>query len=585
MQTAEKVLNDTIRDIVITIGIGFIIGISTVFLSRMYECLWILRSIITGISLPLTILCVIAGLTIAYLIVQKFALKKETGCGTSQVIEAYHYERGYLSPRDFSSKTVASAVTIGFGGSAGLEGPSLLLGGGIASFIGQKTGLSPEKIRVFMVSGAAAGLSAIFKAPLTGILFALEIPYRRYLAKEIFITASLSSVTSYLTFIFFEGSEPLFPFSPVLTISLDNALYATIEGLLAAVVALFFIHFFRTVEKMRTNFKVHPIILPALGGLVVGSIGLMCPRILGVGYDTIYSSASGSLYDASMMFLVSLLIFKIIATSVTLNLGGSGGLFIPSIFVGAIMGVIFTKMLSIGPNEILVMAAMAAVIAATNKTLLTSIAFVAETCGPSSIISATIAACISYVASGSLSLYENQLVSKPEEEGEALTQLRHLIQSNNFYRRKEIRVKEIMVRNPVTLYEGMSIEEALAVAAQHEFRVYPVVNKWGGLIGTLKIEDLLSIPIEKWNLPISQTTIQAPLVALEEDSLYDIIEKMIQERRDHAYIVSDYHSMRPEGVVAGIDALRAFLKTILIEKTPKIVIQPYTRSRDPYEEP
>lgn len=568
MQRIKNALLNNVRsiiiDIVISIVVGIVIGISVTFLSEIHELIWTFRSFLVTKSLIFILLCTIIGLTLAYLIVQIFAIIKTTGCGTSQVIEAYHYRKGFLSMKDFITKTIASAITIGFGGSAGLEGPSLLLGGGIASSIGQKIRLNPEKIRAFMIAGAAAGLAAIFKAPFTGILFALEIPYKRHLVKEVFIFASISSISSYLTFIFFKGGTPLFP--PLLVSqtpfykNISSIMYTVIEGILVAGMALFFIFFFRIIKNatMRMNNKVS-LVMPMLGGLIVGLLGIVNPRILGIGYDTIASSVNGELYKVSLELLFTIFILKIIATSITLNFGGSGGLFIPSIFVGAIFGIMYTRILGLGFDEVLVMAAMAASIAALNKTLLTSIAFVAETCGPISIIPSTIAACISYLTSGNWSFYEEQLPSKPEEEEEALVELEYLIKSSSL-KETDIRANEVMSKNPIAIQEDMSLEDAIALISQYEFRVYPVITKSGQFIGTIQVEDVLAIPKERWKLPISQILIRNAVLALPNDNLQEIAERMIQENKDHVYVVSDFNSMKLIGVISGIDILRAFLK-------------------------
>jgi CIC family chloride channel protein len=551
--------NKFIKEAFVSIGISLIIGASIAILFDLYFYLELFRQLLTNFSKLMIIPCVIIGIFASYFIVQKLTAIKLTGCGTSQVIEAYHYRKGIISIKDSLSKTLASVVTIGLGGSAGLEGPSLLLGGGIASTIAQKIHL--EDIRTFMLSGAAAGLAAIFRAPLTGILFALEIPFKKDLAKNVFVPASISSVTSYLTFVSIRGGEPLFPFIPTINVSLSNTLYAAVEGVLAAIVGVIFIAFFRVVELKILEVK-NRSLLPFIGGFIIGAIGLIYPEVLGIGYSIISLSSSGRFYKASMLFLLMLLILKIIATTITLNFGGSGGLFIPSIFVGAILGSIYTKLLNLGSNEVLVMAAMGAVIATTNKTLLTSIAFVAETCGPSSIIPTVIAACISYLISGNWSFYEAQLPKEVEEEEKALSELYYLARHGFIKEAEKIKVEEAMKKNPIAIHEDISIKEAFTIIAQHEFRVYPIVDNKESIIGVINVEDLLAIPIEKWHLPISQVSIKAVLTVLKEDSIYKVIEKMMKKDQDHAYVVLDEQSMKLIGVISGIDIIKELLKRV-----------------------
>ncbi|MEM4833492.1 MAG: chloride channel protein, partial [Thermosphaera sp.] len=179
--------------------LGSIIGLAISFLVYIYELLNRISLIIVNWNSSFLLASTIVALLGGYLTVRLLAEDKGCGCGTELVIERYHFKNGFVSLRDTMSKTLASAITIGFGGSAGLEGPSLLLGGGISSSIARGLKLDQKDVKTLFLCGAAAGFSAIFKAPLTGILFALEIPYKRDIEAEVFIPASIASITAYFT--------------------------------------------------------------------------------------------------------------------------------------------------------------------------------------------------------------------------------------------------------------------------------------------------------------------------------------------------------------------------------------------------
>jgi len=405
------------EDFLLPVVLGLVIGLAVFLLDGVYGFLSSISSSIVGLSPSLRLLSALAALLGGYSVVSLLAKDKRCGCGAELVIESYHRWSGLLSLRDAVSKVLASAVTIGFGGSAGLEGPSLLLGGGISSFITRRLKLSREDVKKMFLCGAAAGFSAIFRAPLTGILLALEIPYKRDVETEVFIPASIASVTAYLVSAMTFGVEKIFPGPLFLAVTPPSLLvHAVVLGVLAALTALAFIKVFEgtkaVAEKLSRRFPMLCIVI--LGGLILGAIGLLYPEVLGLGYDFIHKVTVAKLGELSLTTLVALLAFKIIATSITLSFGGSGGLFIPALYVGGTLGLIYAQALNVEPPISCVMLAMTAVLAAANKTLLTSIALVAETLGPSFIVPTVVSATISYFLTGDASLYKSQLLNRGE---------------------------------------------------------------------------------------------------------------------------------------------------------------------------
>ena len=288
------------------------------------------------------------------------------------------------------------------------------MGGYLHSSLGG-WGWARRTSRRCFLCGAAAGFSAIFRAPLTEILLTLEIPYKRDVETEVFIPASIASVTAYLVSAMTFGAEKIFPGPLSLAVAPPSLLvHAVVLGILAALTALAFIKAFEgmraVAEKLSRRFSMPCTVI--LGGLILGVIGLLYPEALGLGYDFIHRITAATLGGMSSTTLIALLILKIIATGITLNFGGSGGLFIPALCVGGTLGLIYAQALNIEPPVSCAMLAMTAVLAAANKTLLTSIALVAETLGPSFIVPTVVSATISYSFTGGASFYEGQLLNK-----------------------------------------------------------------------------------------------------------------------------------------------------------------------------
>lgn len=394
--------------------LGFIIGLAIFLLVYIYKLLNFTSFLIVNWNSLLLLASTSVALLGGYLTMRLLAENKESGCGTELVIERYHFKSGFVSLRDTIGRILASAVTISFGGSAGLEGPSLLLGGGISSFITRRLKLSQQDVKTLFLCGAAAGFSAIFKAPLTGILFALEIPYKRDVETEVFIPASIASITAYFTSAITLGTETIFPAPIFIMPTLSTLIHASFLGILAALVALAFMETLERTNTLSKRFASRfPMWLMAIfAGLVLGVIGLLYPEALGLGYDFIHKIATTKLEELTLTTLIALLILKIVATSVTLNFGGSGGLFIPSLYVGGTLGLVYAQILKLESPVLYVILAMAAVVAATSKSLLTSITLVAETMGPGFIIPTVVSAAVSYFLTGSRSFYKSQLLNK-----------------------------------------------------------------------------------------------------------------------------------------------------------------------------
>jgi CIC family chloride channel protein len=538
--------------------IGVSVGLAFTALMYFYQFVQTLSIDATSLGWVAVIIVPTIGILVAFFLVKSFGTSKETGGGSHRLLEAYHYHGGYISATDTIIDPVASAITIGTGGSAGFEGPSLLLGGGIGSLIARRFKPTPEELKTLLLSGAAAGISAVFKAPLTGILFALELPYKRDITRRALIPATVASLTSYLISITFFGAESIFPQSQGESVSLLLIGHSFVIGLITAVAGVAFVEALKWMKRGvgRLDLRYYA---PLVGGLMIGVTGLFLPQVQGVGYPTIASLAS-SPTSFPMLLLLALAVFKVLLTVVTLRTGGSGGLFTPTIFVGAAIGAIYCSFFPSLNSVTIVMASMAALLAATNKTLLTSVAFVAETSGPATIITTLVAAATSYFFSQGSSFYEDiQPLDEFMEEEEMIGILYHQIEGGvKADALKALKVGDIS-GEVLSVDESATIGELMEFVKDKSHREYPVVNSENRLQGTITLEDILIGAEKDKSLKVESLILRKSVVATPETRLDEVIPELMESDFDNVWVVDDYSEMRLLGVVNETDVLKSLL--------------------------
>jgi CIC family chloride channel protein len=248
-------LSDNIKYYVLVGITGLLSASLAIGLYLVYTELWQ----VTLASLSYTELAIIplsfAAIGLSYYLVKRFAKTKTTGSGTHTVLEAYHLTNGEVSLRDTAVKPIAAMLTIGLGGSAGPEGPSLLAGGGMASAMARHFKVKPDLRRRLFVAGAAAGLAATFRTPLTGILFALEIPYKNDLDRETFIEAIIASIPSYLLSVAILGPESIFGAIASVPLTLDVIGLSLLLGVVCGLYAVLFTKTFSFMDKVGLRIK------------------------------------------------------------------------------------------------------------------------------------------------------------------------------------------------------------------------------------------------------------------------------------------------------------------------------------------
>lgn len=335
------IARDHIVNAILAICIGALGGLGAIlfrFLIKLFQALFYQNTadfITFAASVPLhlkILLPLLGGLLVGPIIF--FIAPEAKGSGISEIMEALSFRGGKIRSRLTVVKMVTAAVSIGSGGSVGREGPIVTIGSAFGSVVGQWLKASQDRLRTLMACGAAAGIAATFNAPMTGVLFAVEILLGDF-RLERFSPIILASITANAVASYYYGSFPSIMVPPYQLVSVAELGFYALLGILAGLVGFLFISTFSLARKAFDSLPVHKSLQPAIGGALLGIILIFFPQVFGVGYETLQSALKGAL---TWQLLTALVFMKILATCICLGSGASGGILAPSLFIGAMLG-------------------------------------------------------------------------------------------------------------------------------------------------------------------------------------------------------------------------------------------------------
>jgi chloride channel protein, CIC family len=334
--TAQLAFNEDRFFLILAVFIGIFAGLAVVCfrITMEWTRLYLLGSSLTPTPLRAFLAPSIAGLVISALVFTVF--RGSTGSGLNQTKAALYISNGYIPLRTVIGKFLLSSLAIGSGHSLGPEDPSLQIGAGLASAIGTRLNLSRKKLRILAPVGAAAGLAAAFNAPISAVLFVIEEVIGHWSA-GILATVVLSAVSSVVTMRLFLGSEPFFRIPPVAVIRWEELLAYSVLGVLGGIASVVFS---AAIGWLRPKIKAAPrafqFFCPAIAGLLLGLIAFLgFPQVMGAGYDFI-DQAMHSQYTWEVLGILAGL--KILSTTLSFTSGTPGGMFAPTLFIGAMLG-------------------------------------------------------------------------------------------------------------------------------------------------------------------------------------------------------------------------------------------------------
>lgn len=462
---------------------------------------------------------------------------------------------------------VTASITLGSGGSAGREGPTAYIGAGLGSLavriiewlrLGHVLGLGlgRQEYRTLAICGAAAGLGAIFRAPIGASLFACSVLYMYGMEIEPLLPALVASVTSYLVFSGVYGFESLFhaPFS--WSFNFFDFFVVVVIGVTASLLGVAYVRLFYGVfRRFRVAENVPDWLKPAIGGLVVGVIALWIPQVWGMGYETIQAAIN---YELTVQVLLLVIVGKAIASSFTIGSGGAGGDMAPALFIGACIGGVMGSLVTylfpdmVTDPTLYVIAGMGAFYASIAKVpLATAILLSESTRNFTMIMPLMVANTAGFLAVGSHTIYESQHADAVRERADVL---------------RQVPVGEICRREVVLAPAILSIQDALRLMGETGHHGFPVVDDCSELIGVVSWSDMRKIPYERRRDVTLGEICTREVVSLTPDAssrkALDLLDSRVISR---IVIVDPEHPRRVYGIVTKEDVIRAYAARLQID--------------------
>lgn len=493
------------------------------------------------------------------------------GAGTGNVIDAYHRRGGRIRRRVPLLKAACSALTVGTGGSAGAEGPIGQISAGLGSWLSQLLKVTRSERQVLVMAGFAGGIGAIFGAPMAAAIFAAEVLYREVdMEHEVLVPAIITSTVSYAVFGTLEGegwgfTVPRIGFEPGIAIVPYFAL-----GLIVAVAARGFLVFYTTLQS-RWGFSPRiPLWLrPTLGGLGVGVIGLFLPLALGRGTGMAQATIDGRL-SVGLLFLLAGA--KMVTTTLTAGMGGSGGLFAPSLLIGGALGsAVAETTLSVAPSLAIqtpgfTVVGMAGFFAAVSNAPLSTVILVAEIVGSYELIVPTLWVCtFAWLLNRGRGVYRQQVSTRLDAPSRLPNMMGAVLH--------RIPVSEAATLDRsalIAVTPGTALRDMVRLFADSTQAVFPIVGPNERLLGVVDGHLLRRTLGEAGfdDLLIADDFLSEAVTVTPGDSLYDAITKMTATGYDYLVVVREDDPSHLAGLLSRRQIVTAYHRRMLAAAPP-----------------
>jgi CIC family chloride channel protein len=485
---------------------------------------------------------VVAGLLYGPLV--HFFAREARGHGVPEVMFAVSHRGGRIAPQVAAVKALASALCIGGGGSVGREGPIVQIGSALGSTLGRLLKVPEVRLRVLVACGAAAGIAATFNAPLAGVFFAMELILADFTAQS-FGMVVLSSVAASVIGRAVLGDTPFLRLPPFSVGHPAEYLLFAALGLVAGAVGVGFTKVLYAIEDLCDGLWRGPEWLrPAVGGIVLGLLLLVLPQMYGVGYPVLGNAVDGRY---AVAFLALLLVGKMVATSLTIGIGGSGGVFAPSLFIGAMLGAGFGEVAHAlapgiaGPVGAYGLIGMGAVFAGAARAPITAVIILFELTGEYTIILPLMAAIVLATGISHRLSPDTIYTLKLRRRGVALARPEAIVTPE-----PHVQVRDVMSPVPAAVSERATLAEVAAALASTPFGILPVLALTGDYLGVVTARGVADALADgRHDAAAAALVTEIPTTIGESDSLESATEALSRNDTSALPVIST------EGVVVG----------------------------------
>ncbi len=501
------------------------------------------------------------------------------GYGFTKFLRKVNFEGGYIKARSIVLKIVSTALTIGTGNSAGVEGPIAAIGGAAGSQVGRFFGVSGSRMKVYIAAGAAGGIAGMFNAPIAGVFFASEIVLLGTFAISSFAALVIASALSTVVTRAYYGATPAFPIPHYEMVNpfVEMPLYS-LMALIIGFIAVFYIKVFYYIRDKYELLPVHPQLKPITGAFLIGCIAIFYPQIMGDGYNFLETVLNG---EGAILLLLALIFLKILATAITLGSGGAGGVFAPALFIGAMIGGCFGHIANLVlPNYTADPGAYATVgigafLAASTHAPMTAIFLLFEMTGNYRIIVPIMLTSI--IGTMVASKFNKDSIDTVDFSREGI----------DIHEGREVAImKSILVGKAITeevdfISERANINHLLEIfrMAKNSF-YFPVVDDSGRMVGIISLQDVKSIlhqaEEERVCYLVGGICNRDVITLTPDDSLYTAMQLFDIKGIEEIPVVEDLENKWVVGMLKRRDVIAAYnhevLKKGIAEKAETIRI-------------
>ncbi len=542
-------------DLVISVVIGISVGLVVAFFTDLFVMSEHIRKSLYGPYFP--IISFVSIFATAFMLYRTMGGYK--GSSTSAVVKAYHTRLGEITFKEAFVYTVGALLSVLGGAVVGPEGPGIAIGAFLGYLISKKLGKIGEETKKFALIGGAAGIASVFRAPMTALAFAIEIPYKRDIESAVFLEAIISTFLAYVITVLIAGPQRLLttmPKTQVVAPTPDLIFSSILIGIMASVLVYLMVFLKHSLKDLSEKLveKVHPILPPLVLWLTVIVFWIADPRVLGSG-----EHVSNELLaePEKVQYPILLALAKSFLMPLSLTFGATGGIFMPLVSIGMLLGATYAFLLGKYYYSFLV-AGVSSIFAGSQKVLVTSILFSVEFLGYGGFFISSLGAATAYLLTLPVSIVEGQLPKKEEAKRIAVLEIVSKLEEKMPMIFEKIKAKDVANYTVSYIEKDMKVKDVIRLMVEGALDIhssYPVVEG-RKLVGEAHLEVILARPPET---RIEEIIEHAPYV-VESVTLKEVVDAMVFKDIDHLYLINERQELL--GIVTKVDVLKYLLRLI-----------------------